>query len=217
MALLPWRTATTRRGGERAGSTALTLRQLVVVAVKTSARRERAFSIGRAAADVVVSTGGMSVGKLDLVKPLLVLIIGNKGTDFRRTGTDNCNNRPTEAERAPQTLTSYRRTTDVCQNGSRGTTMWQVKRLGATILVGRLMMKPGKPAGVARLSRPSTGGGGGGGQSVLVFCLPGNPVSALVCFKLIVVPALRKLAGHRRSVLWSALCASLRRCARDGA
>ena len=94
--------------------------------------------------------------------------------------------------------------------------MGQVKRLGATILVGRLMMKPGKPAGVARLSRPSTGGGGGG-QSVLVFCLPGNPVSALVCFKLIVVPALRKLAGHRRSALWSALCASLRRCARDGA
>ncbi len=70
-------------------------------------------------------------------------------------------------------------------------------------------MKPGKPAGVARLSRPSTGGGGGGGggQSVLVFCLPGNPVSALVCFKLVVVPALRKLAGHRRSALWSALCA----------
>ena len=58
-------------------------------------------------------------------------------------------------------------------------------------------MKPGKPAGVARLSRPSTDGSGG--QSVLVFCLPGNPVSALVCFKLIVVPALRKLAGHRQS------------------
>jgi hypothetical protein len=31
----------------------------------------------------------MSVGKLDLVKPLLVLIIGNKGTDFRRNGADN--------------------------------------------------------------------------------------------------------------------------------
>ena len=76
MALLSWRTATMRRGGERTGSTALTLRQLVFVAVKASARRERAFSIGRAAADVVVSTGGMSVGKLDLVKPLLVLIIG---------------------------------------------------------------------------------------------------------------------------------------------
>jgi molybdopterin biosynthesis enzyme len=30
----------------------------------------------------------------------------------------------------------------------------------------------------------------------LAFGLPGNPVSALVCFYLTVVPALRKMAGH---------------------
>jgi molybdopterin molybdotransferase len=33
-------------------------------------------------------------------------------------------------------------------------------------------------------------------DATLVFGLPGNPVSALVCFELFVRPALRKLAGH---------------------
>src|SRR6202011_5938652 len=33
-------------------------------------------------------------------------------------------------------------------------------------------------------------------DGTLVFGLPGNPVSALVCFELFVRPALRRLAGH---------------------
>lgn len=36
-----------------------------------------------------------------------------------------------------------------------------------------------------------------GDSRILVFGLPGNPVSALVAFELFVKPALRKLAGHR--------------------
>jgi molybdopterin molybdotransferase len=34
------------------------------------------------------------------------------------------------------------------------------------------------------------------GGPTLVFGLPGNPVSSLVCFELFVRPALRRLAGH---------------------
>jgi molybdopterin molybdotransferase len=48
----------------------------------------------------------------------------------------------------------------------------------------KVEMKPGKPVFFG--TRGST----------LVFGLPGNPVSALVCFELFVRPALRRLGGH---------------------
>jgi molybdopterin molybdotransferase len=48
----------------------------------------------------------------------------------------------------------------------------------------KVKMKPGKPAFFG--SRDGT----------LVFGLPGNPVSSLVCFELFVRPAIRRLAGH---------------------
>lgn len=82
-------------------------------------------------ADVVLSTGGVSMGELDLIKPLL-------------------------------------------------------DRLG-TVHFGRVRLKPGKPCTFATIDRK--------GRRRLVFGLPGNPVSGLVTFLLLVVPALRKLAG----------------------
>jgi molybdopterin molybdotransferase len=45
-------------------------------------------------------------------------------------------------------------------------------------------LKPGKPLWF------------GASDKTVVFGLPGNPVSTLVCFKLFVQPALRKLAGE---------------------
>lgn len=59
-----------------------------------------------------------------------------------------------------------------------------LEELGMTVLVKQVRMKPGKPFlfGLA--------------VGRLVFGLPGNPVSALVCFHLFVKPALRALAGH---------------------
>ena len=52
---------------------------------------------------------------------------------------------------------------------------------------GRIRMKPGKPLTFATVQ-------GVDGEK-LIFGLPGNPVSSLVTFTLLVVPALRKLAG----------------------
>lgn len=61
--------------------------------------------------------------------------------------------------------------------------------LGVQVLLHKVAMKPGKPMlfGVKDHGpeRPAT----------LVFGLPGNPVSALVCFELFVRPALRGLMG----------------------
>jgi molybdopterin molybdotransferase len=57
---------------------------------------------------------------------------------------------------------------------------------GVEQLFWRVAQKPGKPLAVGRRGR------------TIVFGLPGNPVSALVCFYLYVRPALRRMQGHAR-------------------
>lgn len=59
--------------------------------------------------------------------------------------------------------------------------------LGVNEHFWRVEMRPGHPVAFA-----TTAAGG------LVFCLPGNPVSSMVCFEQFVVPALRCLMGNRR-------------------
>ena len=103
----------------------------VVLPIAPDRLDEIRASVAQAArADVVVSTGGVSVGDLDFVKDAL------EAASFER-------------------------------------------------LFWRVAQKPGKPLLFGRLAeRP-------------FFGLPGNPVSALVCFALYVRPALRRLQGHR--------------------
>jgi len=84
--------------------------------------------------DVVVTTGGVSMGELDLIKGIL-------------------------------------------------------SELG-TLHFGRLMMKPGKPATFATIDKEE------GISPCLFFALPGNPVSAMVCFQLLVAPVLKRLVGQ---------------------
>jgi len=55
----------------------------------------------------------------------------------------------------------------------------------------RVAVQPGKPFAFGTAERPESG------PPVLLFGLPGNPVSSLVTFELFVRPALRRLAGHR--------------------
>ena len=84
-----------------------------------------------ARADVVLSTGGVSVGELDFVKEAL-------------------------------------------------------DDLGVERLFWKVAQKPGRPLTFGRR------------DATLFFGLPGNPVSALVCFAVYVGPVLRRLAGHTR-------------------
>jgi molybdopterin molybdotransferase len=97
-------------------------------------------------ADVLLTSGGVSVGELDLMKDAL-------------------------AARGVERV------------------FWQVAQ------------KPGRPLFFGRRERN------------LVFGLPGNPVSALVCFYLYVRPALRRMLGHRRIHL-PAVTATLARTTR---
>ena len=67
-----------------------------------------------------------------------------------------------------------------------------------TVSFNKVAMQPGKPQGFGHL-----------GDTVPIFCLPGNPVSALVSFEAFVRPAIRKLLGkrslHRTTVQATAL------------
>lgn len=70
-------------------------------------------------------------------------------------------------------------------------------RLG-TVDLWRVAVQPGKPFALATVAPPTSHRRGrGGGRPVLLFGLPGNPVSGFVTFELFVRPAIRALAGRR--------------------
>ena len=58
-----------------------------------------------------------------------------------------------------------------------------IRDVGAECLVWQLAMKPGKPMAIGRK------------KNKFIFCLPGNPVAAFVCSKLLIKPLLIKIAG----------------------
>jgi gephyrin len=51
-------------------------------------------------------------------------------------------------------------------------------------------MKPGKPLTFATIDAAE-----GSGRRLVIFGLPGNPVSSIVTFNLVVLPALRQMTG----------------------
>ena len=109
------------------------------IAGDTQERLESLFSLAmEAKADVLVTSGGVSMGDSDLIKPILE------------------------------------------QKGK--------------VYFGKVLMKPGKPLTFATIQGAE---GKGAGHKLLVFGLPGNPVSSFVTFNLVVLPALRKLGGWR--------------------
>lgn len=61
-----------------------------------------------------------------------------------------------------------------------------IEALGIHMHFWRVAIRPGHP--IAFGTTPST----------CVFCLPGNPVSSMVCFEQFVAPALRSMMGHPR-------------------
>ena len=62
--------------------------------------------------------------------------------------------------------------------------------LGVEQVVHKVNLKPGKPLWFGVKRHPEQG------RQTLVFGLPGNPVSGLVCFELFVRPAIEKLSGR---------------------
>ena len=58
-----------------------------------------------------------------------------------------------------------------------------LRDIGAKCVVWQLAMKPGKPMAVGIINKK------------IIFCLPGNPVAAFVCSKLLIKPLIDKVAG----------------------
>ena len=56
-------------------------------------------------------------------------------------------------------------------------------QIGAECVFWRLAMKPGRPMAVGRRGKE------------LIFCLPGNPVAAFVCTRLLILPLLGRASG----------------------
>jgi molybdopterin molybdotransferase len=61
-----------------------------------------------------------------------------------------------------------------------------LEALGVQMKFWRVEMKPGHPVAFGITA------------NTFVFGLPGNPVSSMVCFEQFVVPALRRMMGHKR-------------------
>ena len=61
-----------------------------------------------------------------------------------------------------------------------------IEALGAQMLFWRVAMKPGHPVAFGKVGEK------------IIFGLPGNPVSSMVCFEQFVAPALRRMMGHAR-------------------
>ncbi len=72
-----------------------------------------------------------------------------------------------------------------------------LSKLGATMHIRSVAVKPGKPLTVASFEPKTTGNG----QRPLYFGLPGNPASAMVGFWRFVAPAIAKISG--RPAPWS--------------
>ena len=127
-----------------------------------------AISGALAECDAVLTTGGVSKGEFDYVKVVLDELVSAAGAA-----------------------------------GTAGTAGARFEQLSVAI-------RPAKPFAFALLPRPGGGAGGAAGAgntepsgpfvpsvpSVPVFGLPGNPVSSLVSYQMIALPALRLLAGH---------------------
>ncbi|MDO8263257.1 MAG: molybdopterin molybdotransferase MoeA [Gallionella sp.] len=62
-----------------------------------------------------------------------------------------------------------------------------IEALGVQMLFWRVAMKPGHPVAFGKVDEK------------IIFGLPGNPVSSMVCFEQFVAPALRRMMGHART------------------
>ena len=65
---------------------------------------------------------------------------------------------------------------------------------GVEEVLWRVRIKPGKPMWFGRRTQTTSSSGTGG--DTLVFGLPGNPLSSIVCFCVFIEPALRRLQGE---------------------
>jgi molybdopterin molybdotransferase len=144
---------------------------------------------------LVLSTGSelIDVGHLpsfgevtDSNSYLIAAAAKDAGADARRTGiVPDDHSKLLDALESQLLRADILVTTGGVSMGAFDIVKQALSELG-TVEFTRVAMQPGKPQGFGHL-----------GNRVPIFCLPGNPVSALVSFEVFVRPAIRKLLGKR--------------------
>jgi molybdopterin molybdotransferase len=144
---------------------------------------------------LVLSTGSelIDVGHLpsfgevtDSNSYLIAAAAKDAGADARRTGiVPDDHSKLLDALESQLLRADILVTTGGVSMGAFDVVKQALSELG-TVEFTRVAMQPGKPQGFGHL-----------GNRVPIFCLPGNPVSALVSFEVFVRPAIRKLLGKR--------------------
>jgi len=64
-------------------------------------------------------------------------------------------------------------------------------KLGIKVLVDGIPIRPGKPIIIGQLGKK------------LIFCLPGNPISSIVCTRLFIVTLIKKMLGGNYNKLYT--------------
>lgn len=143
------------------------------------------LSTGDEIIDVAAAANGMAHGQLfDANRPMLMAALRNEALTVHDGGII-ADDRDALAN-AYKTALAH---SDIvissggASDGIEDHTQAAMEMLGAECALWRLAMKPGRPMAVGRI------------DDKFIFCLPGNPVAAFVCAKLLIMPLLDKLVG----------------------
>lgn len=144
--------------------------------------RVAVFSTG----DEVVSAGCIaSPGQIfDANRPMLKAMLQNNHVELIDCGIvpDSLSDLADAYQQALQTADVVI-SSGGASDGIEDHTQNAMQKIGAECVFWRLAMKPGRPMAVGRYLKK------------LIFCLPGNPVAAFVCTKLLISPLLTRLTG----------------------
>lgn len=185
--------------GERLGAAELGLLASVGAASVLAHPRPRAavLSTGDELADAATPPGGLRHGEVrDSNRPMLLAALAEAGfpaSDWGAAPDTAAGLRARLADALGDASLAALVTSGGVSVGDRDLVKPLLEACGV-VHFGRVLMKPGKPLTFATVPRP---GAPPGAPPLLVFGLPGNPVSSLVTFHLAVAPALRRLAGWR--------------------
>ena len=143
------------------------------------------LSTGDEIIDVTAAENGTTFGQIfDANRPMVMAALGNEAIILRDGGI--------VADDRDALASAYQSALDHsdivissggASDGIEDHTQAAMKMVGGECALWRLAMKPGRPMAVGRVG------------DKFIFCLPGNPVAAFVCAKLLILPLLDKLAG----------------------
>lgn len=141
--------------------------------------------------ELVTSSSEASYGKIpDVNRPILLGLLKEFGSccipvDLGMERDDDLESLTNTLKEAFDTCDVVLTTGGISMGESDVLEQVLVQQLGGTLHFGRLHMKPGKPSTFVTL--------GDGRTTKFCFCMPGNPVSATVCTRLLVQPCLKLL------------------------